>query len=175
MLPSILSFKRCVPEEALLCPHGPFPRRRPGPPEYPIPGRTGSFRVVPRGARPRGQVVQDHGNHNARAARAEVRFPPERGELTRGVPTSYAAEPLRRIIAQGNEPIPVWPYEEGKQRGISFEPLYKTAPIAALRDPSFYEYLALADGLGDSRVRERKIAEKELCRRLREASERTKS
>ena len=28
-------------------------------------------------------------------------FPPERGELTRGLPTSYAAEPLRGIIAQG--------------------------------------------------------------------------
>jgi hypothetical protein len=45
-------------------------------------------------------------------------FPPERGELTRGVPTSYAAEPLRSVIAQGNEPISVWPYEEGKQRGL---------------------------------------------------------
>src|SRR5260370_15358271 len=74
-------------------------------------------------------------------------FPPERGEVTRGVPTSYAAEPLRGIIAQGNEPAPVWPYEEGKQRGIAFEPLYKTAPIAALRDPSFYDYLALAKAL----------------------------
>src|ERR1039458_8055039 len=59
--------------------------------------------------------------------------------------------------------------------GVSFEPLYKTAPIAALRDPSFYAYLALADALRDSRVRERKIAEKELCRRLREANERTQS
>src|ERR1022692_3231969 len=42
-------------------------------------------------------------------------FTPERGELTRGVPTSYAAEPLRGIIAQGTEPPPVWPYEDGKQ------------------------------------------------------------
>src|ERR1700686_1869677 len=31
-------------------------------------------------------------------------FPPERGELTRGVPTSYAAKPLRGLIAPGNEP-----------------------------------------------------------------------
>src|SRR5258706_16233208 len=53
-------------------------------------------------------------------------FPAERGELTRGVPTSYAAEPLRNMITTGNEPIPVWPYEEGKQRGIAFAPLYKT-------------------------------------------------
>jgi DNA-binding Lrp family transcriptional regulator len=102
-------------------------------------------------------------------------FPPERGELTRGVPTSYAAEPLRSIITQGNEPSPVWPYEEGKQRGIAFEPLYKTAPIAALRDASFYEYLALADALREGRARERKTAEAELCRRLREANERLKS
>ncbi|MDQ2949873.1 MAG: hypothetical protein M3Y27_28715, partial [Acidobacteriota bacterium] len=36
-------------------------------------------------------------------------FPSKRGELTRGIPTSYAAEPLRNVIAQGNEPAPVWP------------------------------------------------------------------
>jgi hypothetical protein len=102
-------------------------------------------------------------------------FPPERGELTRGVPTSYAAEPLCRLIAQGSDPIPVWPYGSGKQRGIAFGPLYKTAPIAALRDPSFYEYLALADALRDGRARDRKIAETEMCRRLREAHARLKS
>ncbi len=61
-------------------------------------------------------------------------FPPDRGELTRGVPTAYAAEPLRKKIAQGSEPAPVWPYAEGKQRGIAFAPLYRTAPLAALRD-----------------------------------------
>lgn len=96
-------------------------------------------------------------------------FPAERGELTRGVATSYAAEPLRSVITQSNEPAPVWPYEEGKQRGIAFEPLYKTAPIAALRDRSFYEYLVLADALRDSRIRERKYAEQELHRRFRQA------
>ncbi|MGD0776681.1 MAG: hypothetical protein ABSC05_28020 [Candidatus Solibacter sp.] len=102
-------------------------------------------------------------------------FPPERGELTRGVPTSYGAGPLRGIIGQGNEPVPVWPYEEGKQRGIAFEPLYKTAPAAALRDPTFYEYLALADALRDSRARERQVAATEMCRRLRDANARFKS
>jgi hypothetical protein len=100
----------------------------------------------------------------------EYVFPAERGELTRGVPTSYAAEPLRSLIAQGNEPIPVWPYQAGKQRGVAFAPLYKTAPIAALRDSAFYEYLVLADALRDGRVRERKIAERELHRRFRDAN-----
>jgi hypothetical protein len=102
-------------------------------------------------------------------------FPAERGELTRGVPTSYAAEPLRSVITQSTDPAPVWPYDEGKQRGIAFEPLYKTAPIAALRDQSFYEYLVLADALRDGRVRERRCAEEELHRRFRGANERHES
>jgi hypothetical protein len=97
-------------------------------------------------------------------------FPAERGEITRGVATSYAAEPLVKLIAQGSEPIPVWPCVTGKQRGVAFAPLYKTAPIAALRDSSFYEYLVLADAMRDGRARERKIAERELRLRLRGAN-----
>ena len=34
-------------------------------------------------------------------------FPAERGGPSRGIPTSYAAEPLRQLIAPGDEPIPV--------------------------------------------------------------------
>lgn len=97
-------------------------------------------------------------------------FPSERGELTRGVPTSYAAEPLRSLIAPGTEPMPVWPSADGDVRGVSFAPLYKTAPIAALRDPCFYAYLALADALRDGRARERKLAEAALHKRLRAAN-----
>ena len=97
-------------------------------------------------------------------------FPAERGELTRGVATSYGAAPLRATTAPSDDPIPVWPYEEGRQRGVSLAPLYKTAPIAALRDEGFYELLVLADALREGRVRERKIAEAELHRRLREAN-----
>src|ERR1700734_4369842 len=63
-------------------------------------------------------------------------FPAEHGEVTRGVPTSYAAEPLRSVIAQNGDPPPVWPFAEGKERGISLEPLYKSAASAALRDSS---------------------------------------
>jgi DNA-binding Lrp family transcriptional regulator len=102
-------------------------------------------------------------------------FPAERGEFTRGVPTSYAAEPLRGVIAPGSEPVPGWPYDDGRQRGVALEPLYRSAPKAALRDPVFYEYLVLADALRDGRVRERKYAEDELSRRFRKADERIKS
>ncbi len=93
-------------------------------------------------------------------------FPAERGELTRGTPTSYAADPLQRIIAAGNEPIPVWPSADGVARGIAFAPLYKTAPLAAQRDPQFYELLALADALRSGRPRERKLAALALSQRL---------
>lgn len=96
-------------------------------------------------------------------------FPAERGELTRGVPTSYAAAPLRALISAGNDPPPVWPYPSGKTRGTAFQPLYRNAPKAALRDPVLYEYLALVDALRDGRARERKLAEELILSRLRPA------
>lgn len=94
-------------------------------------------------------------------------FPAERGGMTRGVPTSYAAEPLSHLISPGSEPIPVWPCAEGKSRGIALTPLYKSVPAAALRDPKLYEQLALVDALRDGRARERKLAQMELAKRLR--------
>jgi hypothetical protein len=93
-------------------------------------------------------------------------FPASRGELTRGVPTSYAAAPLKKLIAKGREFPPVWPYPEGKVRGTAFEPLYRTVPFAASRDRALYELLAIVDALRDGRARERKLAEKELMHRL---------
>jgi hypothetical protein len=94
-------------------------------------------------------------------------FPPQRGDLTRGLATSYAAPPLNQFITVGDEPIPVWPFAEGNQRGLAFEPLYKTVPQAAQRDPFLYECLALVDAIRDGRMRERQLAEKELTKRLR--------
>jgi hypothetical protein len=94
-------------------------------------------------------------------------FPAERGSVTRGVPTSYAAPPLNSEIAPGDELPPVWPSRDGQVRGIALVPLYKTAPSAALRDERLYELLSLVDALRDGRARERKIAERELVKRLR--------
>lgn len=69
-------------------------------------------------------------------------FPAEHGQVTRGLPTSFAAPPLKDEIASGDELPPVWPWREGDTRGMALEPLYKTAPAAALRDPILYELLA---------------------------------
>jgi hypothetical protein len=81
-------------------------------------------------------------------------IPAERGEPTRGVPTAYAASPLRELFAPGDEPIPVWPYPDGPKCGTAFGPLHTSAPGAAIRDPVLYEYLALVDALRDGRARE---------------------
>lgn len=93
-------------------------------------------------------------------------FPPRRGEVTRGLPTSYAAPPLDRTIDAGSDLPPVWACPDGTVRGVALEPLYKTAPAAARRDPVLYEYLALIDALREGRARERALAEKELLARL---------
>src|SRR6267142_6586179 len=94
-------------------------------------------------------------------------FPAEHGEVTRGIPTSYAAEPLKSEIAVSNDLPPVWPWRDGDTRGVGLEPLYKNVPRAALRDPALYELLALVDAIRDGRVRERNLAERDLVHRLK--------
>ena len=93
-------------------------------------------------------------------------FPPIRGSMVRGVPTAAAAEPLKSRFVETSEPADVWPFAIGTVRGISFEPLYRGAPKAALKDPKFYQILALCDALRGGRTRERNLAieflEKEL-------------
>jgi hypothetical protein len=97
---------------------------------------------------------------------AKYAFPATLGSPTRGVPTAYAAPPLASRISQPNEPPPVWPDPKGEQRGISFHPLYPTAPAAAKRDRLLYELLALFDALRGGAARERQIASQLLSERL---------
>lgn len=93
-------------------------------------------------------------------------FIPEKGELVRGMPTAYAASPLKEVIVQSSEPPPVWPDAEGKVRGMAFSPIYKLAPKAAKADQKLYELLVLVDAIRDGRAREIDIAVKELKGRL---------
>jgi hypothetical protein len=93
-------------------------------------------------------------------------FVPERGALTRGMPTAHAALPLRNELAPSAEFPPVWPDSEGEVRGFAFSPLYKAAPKAARKDPMLYELLALVDAVRGGRARERTLALKLLDKRL---------
>lgn len=85
-------------------------------------------------------------------------FPPKRGSMVRGVPTSYAVEPLKSKILADSDPLPVWPYPKGTVRGIALDPLYKGASKAALHDSRFYSLLALCDAIRSGRTRERNLA-----------------
>jgi hypothetical protein len=99
--------------------------------------------------------------HGARYA-----FPVTRGEATRGMPTGYAAPPLKDKIMQPSEPQPVWPHKNGTVRGVAFYPLYPTVPEAAGRNPALYELLVLFDAIRGGSARERALALELLEERL---------
>lgn len=99
---------------------------------------------------------------------ARYSFPATRGEMTRGMPTGYAAPPLREKIVQPNEPLPVWPHKHGTVRGMAFYPLYPSVPEAASRNPALYELLVLFDAVRGGSARERAIAVELLNERLGE-------
>lgn len=95
-------------------------------------------------------------------------YPPEKGGLTRGVPTAHAAHPLKEWIFQGDDLPPVWPYPEGEETGYAFSPLFKSVPAAVQEDEKLYELLVLVDAIRDGRARERDYASEQLRHRLRE-------
>ncbi len=97
---------------------------------------------------------------------ARYSFPATRGGMTRGVPTSHAAAPLKDQIVAGAEPPPVWPYKNGHLRGVAFYPLYPSVPAAAERNPALGELLALFDALRGGSARERGLAQAILVERL---------
>lgn len=85
-------------------------------------------------------------------------FPVREGELTRGIATGFAAPVLSRHLISAGEHRPVWPYAHGNTMGVRVEPLFKTATIAARRDPLMYELLALVDAIRLGRARESNLA-----------------
>lgn len=93
-------------------------------------------------------------------------FPAEIGAVSRGVPTAHSAPPLAKRIVSSESEKYVWPLPEGEERGQSIVPLYPSAPLAAKRDEKLYEMLALVDAIRIGRVRERKLAEEELTKRI---------
>lgn len=86
-------------------------------------------------------------------------------EMTRGVPTAWAA-PVMEGISFDQENPPVWPDPEGAVRGQALRPLYRSVPQVAKDDPKLYGLLALVDALRIGRARERKLAAEELDKRL---------
>lgn len=98
-------------------------------------------------------------------------FPARPGPLSRGLPTAHSAAPLSKNIVASAEDMYVWPYEHGRARGQSIEPLYQKAPLAAEKDAELYELLALVDAVRAGRAREQALAVKELEARFGKARE----
>jgi DNA-binding transcriptional MocR family regulator len=91
------------------------------------------------------------------------------GPLVRGVPTAWAAPPLKDEIASNGLP-PVWPDPRGNVRGPEVRPLDESLPRLAKTWPEVAELAAIADALrlGDSRSRA--SAQKHLRERMRARS-----
>ena len=98
---------------------------------------------------------------------AKFSFPARRGSEVRGIPTSWAAEPLKAERAESGGLPPVWPYAKGTIRGLELEPLHAMVPKAALADHGLWQQLALVDALrSNDSVRITQLAEKLLRKRI---------
>ena len=90
-------------------------------------------------------------------------YPPQRGSMSRGIPTGYAAPTLAQHFPQpATELPPVWPDPEGSAKGYALLPLYPSVPKAVRQDPGLYELLALVDAIREGRTRERALAGEQL-------------
>jgi hypothetical protein len=88
-------------------------------------------------------------------------FPARLGSEAPGIPTSWAADPLKGRLADFTGLPVVWPHAKGTVRGLALEPLHPMVPEAAHADPELWQRLALVDALrSNDGVRVSQLAEK---------------
>jgi hypothetical protein len=92
----------------------------------------------------------------------------ETGRFAVGIPTGASAPPLCALLSASDTPPHIWVHPRGSVRGLAIEPLYPSAPDAALRDPVLAEWLALTDALRLHTGRVAELARNEVRRRFRE-------
>jgi hypothetical protein len=93
-------------------------------------------------------------------------FPVKPAEITRGIPTSFAAPVLSKDVMSAGDYIYVWPDARGKEKGQALAPLYKSVPFAVKHDLFLYEVLALLDAIRIGSPREANVAKEKLSERL---------
>jgi hypothetical protein len=94
-------------------------------------------------------------------------FPAIYGGIETGLPTAHAAPRWKSsFLATNSGELPIWPCQLGKVQGRALIPLYKSVPIAAVRDPALYEWLALLDMLRGAYNRAKLLALEQLGQRL---------
>lgn len=89
-------------------------------------------------------------------------FPQQPGMMLRGIPTAHSHPFMKDIFI--SELNYVWPDNNGKVMGLMIEPFYINQVKAINDDQNFYKMLALVDVIRVGKVREVKIAVKELKR-----------
>lgn len=94
-------------------------------------------------------------------------FPAEPGPVTRGMLTAQ----LENLFGENlsSKSGYVWADPQGKVRGESIPPIYKSAPEAAKKDLKLYELLALLDAIRVGRAREAGFAIEVLRKKIKEA------
>ena len=93
-------------------------------------------------------------------------FPARPKEVTRGMPTAWAAPAMSHQLASAEQVPPVWPDPDGDVQGAAVEPLYESVPRAARHDQELYARLALIDALRIGRARERNVAARAIAQQL---------
>jgi len=84
------------------------------------------------------------------------------GRMVRGIVTGI----FDKDLFHENEGQYVWPDANGSVRGVSVEPLSKTAPFAALQDEEVHRWLGYVDAIRAGNARERSIAQSRLKEEL---------
>ncbi len=91
-------------------------------------------------------------------------FPQKPGAMVSGMPTAHSAPPLYKAFK--SDEFYVWPDAKGNVRGQKIEPFHIGQINAAKHDNKLYELLALSDALRVGKLREKKMAEEELKKRI---------
>jgi len=84
-------------------------------------------------------------------------FPIEEKGHGRGMGTGWACELVKSEMVPPT-PGTIWAAAGGRQEGIIVEPIYKSVPFAAIRDPMLYQALALVDAIRLGKPRELALA-----------------
>jgi DNA-binding Lrp family transcriptional regulator len=97
-------------------------------------------------------------------------YPAQIGAPSLGVPTAHA-NPAFKYVKNNEGESYVWPFAEGKVKGISLIPIYPSFPYACSEDKVLYKMASLVEMIRAGRARERKIAEDELHKLIKGLNE----
>ena len=99
---------------------------------------------------------------------AKYAFPGQFGPWGCGIPTSHSISPILEEHGSTKDSVAlVWAHPDGTVNGHTVNPLYRSAPLAALRDPILHGWLAMLDAIRIGCPRERDIAVRIISERLK--------